>query len=38
MKAWYLPTEALGHPFEYPIPESFSLEDSVAFVQQTISQ
>jgi hypothetical protein len=37
MKTWYLPTEALGYSFEHTIPESYSLEDSIAFVQQTIS-
>jgi len=35
MKEWYKPVESLGYDFEYHIPESNSLEQTVDFVKQT---
>ncbi|GAC1388212.1 MAG: kinase [Candidatus Saccharimonadales bacterium] len=35
MKKWYKPVEDLGYDFEYRIPESNSLEQTVAYIRQT---
>jgi predicted kinase len=35
MKEWYQPVEKLGYPFEFTVPESSSLEQTVQFIQST---
>jgi predicted kinase len=35
MKEWYKPVESLGYAFEYPIPESNSLEQTVNIIKLT---
>jgi energy-coupling factor transporter ATP-binding protein EcfA2 len=35
MKSWYKPVEKLGFEFEYQIPESYTIEETVEFIKQT---
>jgi predicted kinase len=35
MKEWYHPIESLGYSFEYPIPESNTLEQTISLIKQT---
>jgi predicted kinase len=36
MKEWYQPNEELGYDFEYTIPESSSLNETVSFIKETV--
>ena len=37
MREWYHPIESLGYDFEYLIPESNSIDQTVEFIKQTTS-
>ncbi|MGF7229680.1 MAG: AAA family ATPase [Candidatus Saccharibacteria bacterium] len=37
MREWYQPVESLGYDFEFTIPETNSVEQSVTFIRKTVN-